>query len=116
MALDRIIKWREKKPTRAELRTVFEAFFGGAATYKDEKDRLFITLPGKNTFPFRSIVERPYHPCEEHPDRWIEVWYNPSLGGIDIITRQSDEYTNVLARGMADMLVRFYEAEKKYEG
>jgi len=68
-------------------------------------------LPGKPSWAFRRVegFQEMGRTHEVHPERWIEVW--PGDDCIDIMTRQSDKFTNSIARGIALTLALFYRRE-----
>jgi hypothetical protein len=115
MALDRFVYWKTKRrPTRDEIGTVVEDFFKGfGAEIEWRTDRYFIKLPGEITHPFDRIVGARKHPAElTDAERWIEVWPDPDDACIDVMTRQQDEVTNVLAEGLAQLFARFWDGRR----
>lgn len=113
MAADRFVKWEDARPTKDEIHLVLVNFLGDAArqVYWD-KDRFFVLLRGSKTFPFKGLGNS----LEEgqlanfappHDERSIEV--HVSTDTLDVITRLADEYTCVLADGIARMFARYWE-------
>ncbi len=113
MACDRFVYWQENKPTREQIYQFVCNFLGGVVySITEECGRYMVTLPGRNTFPFKGLG----HPHEEvwkerfappYHTRFIEVWYDEEC--VDFITREADEYTNVLAEGMAKAVARYWQ-------
>lgn len=114
MACDRFVYWKkERRPKREELRLMLEDFFAGLTTsIVWEKDRFFINILGAPSSPFKRFPGVPEHVAKGDPDiteRWIEVW--PSNDCLDVMTRQMDEVTNVLAEGFAKLAARYWDGE-----
>lgn len=115
MSLDRFVYFRGKMPTKAELQTVFEDFLGGAGSVGWDKDRFFIQLAGKKSFPFKRIMpkgarlDNALEDERERPTRWIEVV--PSKNNIDILTRTQDEFTNGVADTLRNLCLRYWRGE-----
>lgn len=113
MALDRFVYFGSKrKPKKDEIESVLRNFFGeDAAKIEWSETRWLILLPGKGTFPYEGIVDE-HGPVKDHikerRERWIEVYPGNPL---DVITRMQDEYTNVLAAGLAEVFARFWEGK-----
>jgi hypothetical protein len=109
MALDRFVKFGARRPSKEEVGLVLRDFFGPeAAKVEWEGDRFYVSLPGKNSFPFASLPDGGWNPFEGH-ERWIEIFVNDKQ--FDVITRLADEYTNVIAEGLAKMFARFWDGE-----
>jgi hypothetical protein len=112
MACDRFVYWKNgKKPTKDEVAKVLTNFFaGGAESITWEMDRFFVTLHGNITHPLTGIEGALVHPSGREAEcRWIEV--HLARTNLDVITRQSDEFTNCLAGGLARLFARFWEGE-----
>lgn len=112
MALDRFVKFTDKRPTREEVELVLCNFLGGVGSveWAEGQRRFYVTLPGKNSFPFNGIASALAQLGQYHPDgRWIEVYIDDEQ--FDVITRQQDEFTNVLAKGISKMFARFWQGE-----
>lgn len=113
MALDRFIRFGDRRPTREQTELVLRNFIGDAGRVFWEGGRFFVQLAGKNSFPFKGIEGVPEHMQSDdryHPDgRWIEVYIGTTQ--FDVITREHDEYTNVVADGIAAMFARFWDGE-----
>lgn len=113
MAADRFVYWNDQAPSLEDVELVLTNFFGegGATKIEWKGDRFFITLPGRNTFPFNGLsnsretaeTERFAQPFD---NRKIEVWVTPDT--LDVLTRQQDEYTNCIATGLAQMFARYW--------
>lgn len=113
MGIDRFVTWKKTRPSLKTVKAVLRDYLGGAATeITDDKHRITALLVGKPSFPFKSIkAQAKYREVREiHDERWIEVYV--SKGGIDVITRMTDEYTNVLAEGFAVLAARFWGGKR----
>ncbi len=123
MALDRFVYWKDRKPNKTKVRYLLEDFFGKAAKIEYENDVFWIELPGKLSHPLRrepyykdiAYVKSFDNQTTEQSVRWIEVWVNKLDEHLDVLTRQMDEYTNVLAKGLYDLFIRAYEAQTEEE-
>jgi len=117
MALDRFVRFKSRRPTRAEIALVLINFFSGIAevAWDEKQDRFYITLPGKPSCAFNGLIlndvfSEPWSKqYDEQDGRWIELYYDAEQ--FDVITRQQDEFTNVIARGIADMFARFWNGK-----
>lgn len=111
MALDRFINFKEKRPTKEEVELVLGNFFGPeAAKIEWHNGRFYITLPGKNSSPYASLPDAPFDPFKNtNQERWIEVYVSEEQ--FDVITRGHDDYTNVLAAGIAKVFAQHWEGE-----
>ena len=114
MASDRFIwfKGEHKVPSKDDVESVLKNFFGeGTATLSWGEGRFYATLPGTPSFPFRELPDALRDPFEGEGDRerWIEVYMDTD--NIDVMTRGMDEYTNVLAEGIAGMIARYWQGE-----
>jgi hypothetical protein len=109
MANDRFIYFEEDdKPTDEEVEKVVRNYFGvGTATISWDKERWFVTLPGKTTDPFEGISEKPTNP-HTGGERWIEIVPgNP----VDVLTRQQDPYTDGLAHRLAGLFCYYWSGD-----
>lgn len=107
MACDRFVCWAEVKPTKNEAESIIKNYLDEAATeIKWDKDRFFVTLVGKPSFPFKDIITS--DPSVFSETRWLEVYL--AQDNLDVITRMGDEYTNTVADGLANLFVRLYDA------
>jgi hypothetical protein len=90
------------------MHTILTDFFGGAIgePLKWEGGRWYVVLPGKGASMFRGVGGFNMEPREE---RWIEVFAGENYWSF--MTRQHDEYTNVLADGLAQHVARFYQGK-----
>jgi hypothetical protein len=68
---------------------------------------------GKPSYPFRRHkgFEKYAPAVEQHEERWFEVYVEKHQ--IDVITRQTDEYTNVVAEGFAALCRRCWHGKPK---
>lgn len=114
MAADRFIwfKGDAKVPPKKDIESVLTNFFGEAAKVEWVDGRFYATLQGKPTQPFAGLglTGRLFPPDME---RWIEVYV--AKDNIDVITRQADTYTNVLADGVAKLFAHFWQGELEDE-
>lgn len=109
MSIDRIFYWtEERKPTFEQVVMIAEDFVGNPA-YKidNEKQKVILAVPGTASFPFRRI--RPdfaqTFPSEQ---RWLEIFYYDDH--YDVVTRMQDEFTGVVADGLAKAIRRYFAA------
>lgn len=120
MACDRFVRWKTKKaaPTRKEIGLALEDYLGGIAeSVKWDEDRFFATLKGSNSLPYARLDPAKYllttildaRTEDAGRKRWIEVWMRGKE--VDVITRQQDELTGVVADGFAAFLARFWRGE-----
>lgn len=118
MALDRFVYWKKNKrsPSLKRLREVLEDYLGDAAVKVElaDRNRIIALLRGRPTFPFRRVhgYKDMGRVFEKQDERWIEVYRH--TGAIDVITRLSDEYTNVVAEGFAKLCARFWQGRYKH--
>ena len=99
--------WGERKPDQVQFNTFLEDFFGGAAMWSwTGPGRATVRLPGRSSHPFGRLVDFPMA-APVHAERWIEVILTAE--SVDILTRMQDEYTGVLADGMAAAIERFWQ-------
>ena len=111
MALDRFVCFKKSsRPTKAKLQLVVEDYFRGIATeIRWDQDRWLVTMPGPSIHPLDRV--EPALPLRyDGGPRYIEVWY--SDGTLDVITRQADELTNVIAAGLAEVCRRYWKGTK----
>ena len=117
MAFDRIVYWKDKAPPRDAIEKLTRCFFGEAAQVEWSENRLVCTLPGTISPALRGqegLPENRVHIYEwEHQqkrERWVEVWCGSDT--VDVITREQDEFTAVLADGLSATLARFFKGER----
>jgi hypothetical protein len=119
MGIDRFVTWPKGKgherPTLDMIRETLEDYLGGAMEKIDIVDgvRIVAVLKGRPSFPFRRQAGLPpgfREATEQHTERWIEVFWTKK--DIDVITRQTDEYTNVVAEGFAALCARFWQGKR----
>ena len=116
MASDRFVNFpKGKGPKKAEVELVVRNFFGEAAQEIEwSQSSLLVKLPGIGTFAYEGLVDE-HGTVTDHltkrgeRERWIEVY--TTRGHLDVITRMQDDYTNVLAGGLAEVLARFWQGE-----
>jgi hypothetical protein len=110
MALDRFMTWTDKKPAEGELQTLLEDYLGEAGTVVEQGGRLYATFSSPPSSAFRRAV--PQNPGRLYSgERWFEVI--PGDNGVDICTRNQDEFTNALAKGYYNIVARFYNAVRE---
>lgn len=113
MAADTFVYWKnKKKPTRKELTVVLEDYMRGLGKVRWDRDRFFVDIPGKVSWPFARILpdtNKAKAMAEDPMERWFEVYVGKD--NIDIITRQMDELTNNIATGFAKLCARYWEGE-----
>ena len=112
MALDRFIYFK-KSPKLETIRETLEDYLG-EALYEIPVDGARVTalLHGKPSCPFRRLPDMGNVAAaqEQREERFLEVcWTSTS---IDVITRQSDEYTNVVGDGFAALAARFWKGKR----
>lgn len=110
MACDRFLYWQNgRRPTHKQLMWIIEDFLGETMINLIHQDSLIvIKLHGTPTAPLSRMVDAIKNvplPGERH----IEIFLH-GRSSIDIITRQADEYTMVVADGLLALLKRFYDA------
>lgn len=112
MASDRFVYWKskDKRPTQQQIGVCLEDYVKNIATsVKWDGDRFFVVLPGNNSFPFKRVDASLGNMVDETRGRWFEVWIDEDC--IDVITRQHDEFTNVVATGFAELCARFWHGK-----
>ncbi len=115
MASDRFIYFKgDGEPPRSAVESALRNFFGEAAILSLSDGRFYATLPGSLSCPFKDFPDTPKNRFDnDDRGRWIEICI--SVGNIDVITRGMDEYTNVLADGLAKMIARYWQGELEEE-
>lgn len=113
MGIDRFVNWKKKKkgPSLAAVRAVLRDYLGSGSAISISGARITAVIQGKPSYPFRSIAayKKYTEAVEVHPVRWFEVFVTEK--NIDIITRQADEYTNVVAEGFSKLAARLWDGE-----
>ncbi|MBI4434035.1 hypothetical protein HY632_04630 [Candidatus Uhrbacteria bacterium] len=105
MALDRIVHWRDCRPTTDAVQLLLEDFFNGAATITLRNDRWFCALPGTPKNPFRRAVPDIALPQACYREqRYIEVILDQN--SIDIITRDQDPFVDGLAKRLQELFAQ----------
>jgi hypothetical protein len=117
MSQDRFIPWNkkssEKPPSKEILKTLIEDYLGGALQeLTQDEGRFYAKLVGKPSTPWRRLKgwENYAEVMEQHKERWFEVDFG-NKKGLDVITRMTDEYTDVVATGFAEMVARLHETK-----
>src|SRR5579872_2537377 len=93
MAQDRFIYFSEV-PKKEYLDQSLRDYFQTSAKVESKSDRFFITFDSRSE-------GTPIHRGE----RWIEVWIGSDCG-VDVITREQDEFVNVIAGGLVKRIAR----------
>ena len=112
MSVDRFVRFDKKKPTLDELKDILECYIEGlgSISYSSNDSVWFVKLPGKPSFPFKTIY--PEMDSQAHEERGFEVWVGALIANnIDVVTRQADELTSAIADGYAKIVARFFEAD-----
>jgi len=111
MALDRFIRFPKHRPSRENTERVLKNFLGeaGRVEWREDQRSFYISLPGSPGFPFEGISDIPQMGRYSGNERWIEIFYDAEQ--FDVITRQQDEFTNVVANGIAQMFARYWEGD-----
>lgn len=109
MATDRIMYWRQKKPSIKEVAVILEDYLGFPVEI--EGPRIFGGIPGKPSFPFKRVTD--FQHTFDHDERWIEVFYDDN--SIDVITRGADEFTNAIAEGFYALMMRYCQGATERE-
>ncbi len=108
MSFDRFVYFEKSAPTQEDIQKVLGNFLGGVGTIEWKRDRFFVALPGTPTLASAGFPEAiPYGMRPE--ERWIEVWYKDN--GLDVITRDQDDFTNALASALAEIFARFWKGK-----
>jgi len=108
MGIDRFVHWKNKGPSLETVKAVLRDYLGHGCTISSNGPRIIAMLQGAPSYPFKSIPDyKKYQEAAEvHSERWIEVFWTKK--NIDIITRQTDEFTNVVADGFSMLAARFW--------
>lgn len=113
MAIDRFVRWgHATRPTFDELKMTLEDYLGEACkALHVDGSRITALLVGAPRFPFRRHpgFEKYKDAVEQRDERWFEVFVAPDH--IDVITRQTDEFTNVVAQGFAELCRRCWHGK-----
>lgn len=114
MAHDRFVRWRDRRPSDADLLVVLEDYLGGGAEVENTPQRVSgrpwwsVTLPGRPMFPLGRLEEMRGSPrtaaVAEVRERGFEVFVADDH--VDVITRHGDEFTAVVAGGFAALCAR----------
>lgn len=107
MALDRFIHFR-KNPLWTDLCTTVLQYFGPEAEVRFDRPWIVVNLPSKESF-----VNQPDR--NDGRVRGLEIHQNTKMRNIDVMTRLTDQYTNALAEGLADLIARMYSGKREEE-
>jgi len=103
MPLDRILYWKENKPTLEDFGTFLRNFLGNASTPRWTGQKWICSLPGTPTNPLKGLghlgLERALEPYARV--REFEVFWDDD--SIDIITRKQDRFTNGVANTLQEL-------------
>lgn len=113
MSLDRFIYWREKKPTSVEIANFLTNYMGSAQKdfkydYTLGQHCWTVGVPGVGCNPLCRLAGTE---DASQGERWFEVYLTDD--SLDVLTRMQDQFTNAIAEGFAEMIARWYEAERK---
>lgn len=108
MGIDRFVHWRDKGPSLETVKAVLRDYLGSGCAVSSNGKRIVAVLHGAPSYPFKSIPEYKKFQAvtEQRAERSIEVFVTKK--NIDIITRQTDEFTNVVADGFSMLAARFW--------
>lgn len=118
MAADWFVDFpKGKVPSKDDVGKALEDYLGGYATKVYwERDRWYAVLVGTKSWPFKRLEPADSRLAlgmaeREGEERWIEVWLDDDC--IDVMTRTSDEATNNLAAGFAELLRRYWQGKRR---
>jgi hypothetical protein len=117
MSLDRFVYWNDEKPSFDDLLKILDGYLGEAARIESSKPHwIEVRLQGISSFPFKHLpeFETRAKAVAQSGQRWFEVFVDDDH--VSVITRQSDEYTSIVADGFAALLTRFYRARAEGGG
>lgn len=107
MAIDYHVQFPAKKPKKKEFESVVRHFFdGGAEEIKWNQRLLCIRLPGVASNPFTEVSGLGRFPFDGG-ERWITAEMSGTQ--LTVTIRGSDDYTMVLAKGLAAVFARYWE-------
>lgn len=111
MAIDRFVHWHNEHPDFETLKKTLEDYIGTAGTVTVDGPRMTAVIAGRPTYPFKRHegFEKYAAAVEQHEQRWFEVFVTKK--NIDVITRQTDEFTNVVASGFAELCRRCWHGK-----
>jgi len=117
MAIDRFLYWKDpdKAPDLPTLLMVARDYLGDAAEELTlNNNRIIAILIGEPRFPLRGLPEwaKYNQAAEQHDKRWFEI-YVEGNEYIDIITRQADEFTSVVAEGFVELAKRCWGGRRE---
>lgn len=116
MAIDRLIVFKDKRPTKNEFKKILSSYVKGIGSVKWSKNRFFVTLRGKPTNPLDLLFpELKLNKLHSVNERWFEVYIykkNNENADVDVITRESDFLTRTIADGFVNLLCLHFSAEK----
>lgn len=108
MSIDRVVRWKDRKPTPNQVRLVLTDFVGAAAEVRRINDRWYIHFHSDSSWPLQRVAgETPV--AQER--RWIEVWEDDERTGVWVITRQQDEFVGAIRDGIAGVFARYWQGE-----
>lgn len=113
MAIDRFVRWKTERPSFEDVQTVLEDFLGDVLVKLDvDGKHISAKIVGKPSFPFRRIHGDEFLApmTEQHSERWLEVHVDKAY--VDVITRITDEFTNVVAEGFAALCARRWRGKR----
>lgn len=117
MGRDRFVYWNRSAPTLANVLSVFEDYLSNAALKVEVVDdcRIVAILVGKPSYPFRREPNNEKYRAgqESHDERWIEVFCAKT--NIDVITRMTDTFTNIVADGFAALAAQYWNGAQEFD-
>lgn len=105
MALDRVVRWTDERPSREALAAALRGYIGKAGRVRWRGDRWFVVLPGVTSWP-----PMPMTPPFVGIERWFEVWTDRD--SIDVMTRMQDPLVNAVAEGFAAHCARRWRGKR----
>lgn len=117
MASDRFVYWTDRRPTVEEVERVLRNTVGyagcvdrkgGERAPAGEMPWFVVTLAGKPTLALDGIADVAAQVRGDMPtERWFEVVVHGDKC-VDVLTRMQDEFTNAIARSVAETLKRYW--------
>ena len=117
MAADIFVNFpKGKGPTPAQVESVVRNFFGEAAEVEWDQGRWVVLLKGEGTWVFEGIEPDLMPRLRSGRQRGMEVCCTLNRSRrittqLDVVTRLQDEYTNVLAMGLAKVFARYWKGK-----
>lgn len=115
MSLSRIVQFEKKQPSKEEIGLVLEDYLEEAA---EEicwmRDRYFVTLKGKTSYPLRRIDGVAKAVLEDNEKvagrpRMFWVWIGKEI--VEAGTMDEDYFTSAIVEGLVAILSRFWDGD-----